>query len=558
LTAPSSDGKPFIVTGSAGTGKSAILARLVILSNPEYRDKIQSAGYLDGISADTVPPKKSVNVAIHVRRKGLHDIVEAIAEDANVKADDADELVEALVGRTERLVIVVDALDEADESPAIATFLSRLTGNPQIWLLVGSRPNTPPGTRGQRVRDLGRATIEINLDDSPEVSQQDVETYALRRLLAKGDRRNTPYQGHPEERGRAVARAIGNKAKNVFLIARIVCEDLIKAEQPVDVSVPDWDKQFPASIGEAFKEYLKRFDQLEPNLSQRKVTELLRPLAYAEGEGLPCYPLWRPLADAIAALVEKKTRRYKDADIENMLEHAGAFVVESQEHGRSVYRLYHQALAEYLRECDTPLTEIQSHITSTLIDQVPKRREEQLDWINPETHPYIRTHLASHAAAAGMLDRLVPDPGYLAVADPIRLVSALATITDDKVLQVSHLYRRIAHKLPAAAPQERMALIHLIAWQEAPTLAHALEPSLPTVWRCRWANWKSSTPHRFLRDVGRPVTALAWGFVGESPTVVWGGVNGKVEFFDLSACRHRSEPSIGYGVVAGLAWVNLN
>ena len=92
LTASSSDGKPFVVTGSAGTGKSAILARLVILANLDYRDRIERAGYLNGTSDDTVPPKSIVDVAVHARRKTLHDIVEAIAEGANVKAQDAEEL----------------------------------------------------------------------------------------------------------------------------------------------------------------------------------------------------------------------------------------------------------------------------------------------------------------------------------------------------------------------------------------------------------------------------------------------------------------------------------
>ena len=49
-----------------------------------------------------------------------------------------------------------------------------------------------------------------------------------------------------------------------------------------------------------------------------------------------------------------------------------------------------------------------------------------------------------------------------------------------------------------------MALIHLVACQNAPALAHDLEPALPTAWRCQSARWMPSA--RALGKVdGEPV-----------------------------------------------------
>jgi hypothetical protein len=71
-----------------------------------------------------------------------------------------------------------------------------------------------------------------------------------------------------------------------------------------------------------------------------------------------------------------------------------------------------------------------------------------------------------------VLDTLVADAGYLAVADLIRLVSAPPTLADGRARETAGVYRSIAHELPVAEPLERMALIHLGACQNAPALAH--------------------------------------------------------------------------------------
>jgi hypothetical protein len=112
------------------------------------------------------------------------------------------------------------------------------------------------------------------------------------------------------------------------------------------------------------------------------------------------------------------------------------------------------------------------------------------DWLNAD--PYVWRHLADHAAVGGLLDRLMTDPGYLAVADPLRLLPALRSLTDPEARRIAALYRRAADRIARADPIERMALLHLTAWQEEPELGPRLEPLLAPWWRCRWARWQQT------------------------------------------------------------------
>jgi hypothetical protein len=68
-----------VVTGAPGAGKSAILARVVTLSQQEYRKTLKPAG-LDALRQDTLPPEGIVDIAIHARGKTLGQIVEIMAD----------------------------------------------------------------------------------------------------------------------------------------------------------------------------------------------------------------------------------------------------------------------------------------------------------------------------------------------------------------------------------------------------------------------------------------------------------------------------------------------
>src|SRR5262249_39910849 len=150
---------------------------------------------------------------------------------------------------------------------------------------------------------------------------------------------------------------------------------------------------------------------------EARARELLTPLAFAEGIGLPWGPLWPAVAASITG------RAVGSADIDWLLSTSGVHVVEAlDERHRSVYRLYHESFAHQLR-ADAP-PDPQRRVVDALLGLVPPHPDRAgRDWRAAD--PYILRHLATHAAACGRLDELVLDPEFLLSAERAPLLRAL-------------------------------------------------------------------------------------------------------------------------------------
>ena len=125
-----------VITGDAGVGKSAVLARLVTMADPDYRRRAP----LKDIDPDTIPPERCINVAIHAKGKTPAEIALAISRVTGDVTEDVDDLVRNLARLTEPATIVIDAVDEAKEPETIAERILRpLTPLTSIRLLIGTR-----------------------------------------------------------------------------------------------------------------------------------------------------------------------------------------------------------------------------------------------------------------------------------------------------------------------------------------------------------------------------------------------------------------------------------
>jgi hypothetical protein len=141
------DGPPgtLIVAGRAGSGKSAVLARLVTCSDRSFRKQYSEVLAL----AEPVPPPDSIDVAVLATGKTPDQIVRQIAEalGASVPAgpglDGWINTIRPALWRPDRPVtIVIDGLDEASDPAAVAlTLLDRLNPpeQPMMRMIIGVR-----------------------------------------------------------------------------------------------------------------------------------------------------------------------------------------------------------------------------------------------------------------------------------------------------------------------------------------------------------------------------------------------------------------------------------
>jgi WD40 repeat protein len=520
LASGRADGRARVVTGRPGSGKSAVLARLVTLADPAYRQRVPDLDPDD----PTVPPAGCIQVAVHARHKTVDDVVAAITRATGLAADTPDLLIDALLERAEPCTIVVDALDEAVEPTALAGRLLRPlaadAASVGVRVLVGTRP----GRDDDLLKSMGAGAVQVDLDQLPYLERVDLVKYVHRRLLlADQPTASTPYRGNEELAG-LVAEGVATRAYPSFLVAQLVSRTLVEQDTTVDSTARDWQARFPASVADAMQAYLERF-----GADERKVRDLLRPLAYAEGTGFHRDQLWSTLASALAQ------RPYTTSDVDWLLDWAADYLVQ-QTHvsGQVTYQLYHQALVEHLRPAEAETQ--QQWITTALLKLVPLLPSGGRDWV--AAHPYIRAHLSSHAAAARRIDALLGDPGFALAADPVRLLRALPAVQTEAAEAVAGVIQAALHHLRKLEMPigDKAAYLELTARQQgvAGFADGVRRLGTPQPWSTEWANWRHTQVHHVVgRHAGALVNAVAVGSLEGRPIAVSGGSDG-MRVWDLA------------------------
>jgi hypothetical protein len=521
-----------VVTGRPGVGKSALLGRLVTLADPRYRADILSA---DPLPQKIIPPERAFDTAVHLRGREVREVVADIltsalglgALDPRMREEEVGIALGQAMARLDRpCCLAFDALDEAARPNEMWRWLLvPLCGLSKVRLLIGSR----------RLFDWGTAVV-IDLSERRYLGETDVQDYVERRLLAVGEAaRWTPYRDQPEL-ARLVAKAAAIRAGGVFLVALIVSRLLIEASRPIDTSTWAWEQRIPQNVREAFQEYLERFGPLHA-----KVRDILLPLAFAEGLGLPWESIWAPLASALSG------RRYGDSDIREVLEKAGPFIIESEDRGRSVYRLYHQELTDYLRHAEQGReAAIQNRFVKVLRASIPRNRLCLPDY--PRAHPYALRHLMAHASNAGRLEEFMVDAGLLASIEPAGVIAWLWRIRTDPAQKWRDIYQIASHLLANVPWTERASRLELMARQqglneignEFAVLGGARQ------WRVPWSVWRRATPHRTLRGHESSVRAVALCEHGGRRLIVSGSDDDTVRLWDPETGEAVGEPLRGH------------
>ena len=212
LADPAADTQMRVVTGDPGSGKSAVLGRLVTLADAGTAPKPSGLP----INPSTVPPAGSITVALLARGKTADELRTELATGLGVAP--GRELMDALASRPV-FTVVIDALDEAtDPLAVIEKVISPLHGAASPCrgprLLVAARRYR------HLIGSLPATRIMVDLDEATYHKDTDTADYVTKVLLAVDDLESpTPYRDRPDL-ATSVAMQVAAIAGNSFLIAQ--------------------------------------------------------------------------------------------------------------------------------------------------------------------------------------------------------------------------------------------------------------------------------------------------------------------------------------------------
>lgn len=348
----------FLLSGGPGTGKTALAARLVQMSdgmvpNPPYPhlgprclvyahfcrarqdDTLNPLSFVTGLSlalanrypdyAEALTHLGDQNITINAIQRvtsveggTVQNVVIQNLQIGNLPARIAfDRLIRGPLRELcsspdfhETLWLLVDSLDEAltlDPDDNLVTLLTHALDMPEqvSWLMTG------------RQSIFGLPTLDL-IRDAPN-DANDVEKYVDRRLVS-----------WPEPHRQATAELVKSRSAGNFLYARYVLDDLLTAPPgTIDIG----KLQLPKDLPDIYRQYLQR--QLTRNRErwEDRYRPLLGALAVAQGSGLTA-------AQLAGAMGLPRSRT------DDVLRDCGPYLSGVAPEGP--FRLYHQSFRDFL------------------------------------------------------------------------------------------------------------------------------------------------------------------------------------------------------------------
>jgi WD40 repeat protein len=477
LDRPRASGRPMIVTGSPGVGKSAVLGRIVTTADPEIsaalskRDKAERA---------TVG---SVACAVHVKGKTALEVAEEVARAVGVRLPQATvdlmpALRDRLSPRPARFNLIVDALDEAvtpDEARKLINDvlvpLARTCAGLGIQVIVGTRRSDD---LGDLLGGFGADADLVDLDAPEFFSPEDLAAYAQATLQLSGaERFGNPYADAAV--AAPVAARIAALADRNFLIAGLVA----RARALRDTEAVDPARvTFTATVADALDAYVADL----PLAGAATARLALTALAYAETPGLSL-PLWQSAIEALGAEVTAPQLN------EFARSSAANFLVETGGLEQPSYRLFHQALNDALlaaRDDADRRWRDERELTEAWI-----RFGRTAGWSSAPD--YLLRSLPQHAARVRLIDDLLLDDAFLLHAYLDRLLP-LAEAAESAAGTARKLLLQRTPQAINAVPADRAALFSVVDRLDGLGAGVAADDA---PYEARWAH----TPPRLERTV---------------------------------------------------------
>lgn len=410
-----------VVTGVPGVGKSALIGTFVCAAHPVLHEATEQ---LWRPSGGDIPRTTDGLAIVHARRRGVPEVLASLAAQWDLGSPGhstmwtTDRLVTALRAKPVPPYLVVDAVDEAEHpadlvSAVLLPLMStrRSDGVPLCRVLVAARPEAA-------VRPLIEAALAhdglIDLDAvSPLQLRKDVSQFVLRVLRPLGPV-GAPWcsLAAAESLGSTLADTLlsGSRDWGEFLVAGLYLRLLQERTAP-----PETAEQ-AALLGSKVPRTLDAVLDLHLQLDPRPgLHELLAALAWAEGAGMP-----EGLLAHVMGSDQVRTEEGR-AKVTELLRAARFYIRRNVDReGTPLYRLFHQGLADRLRE--RPVLDAAT-VWERLLTTVRVSRSGRRRWATAE--PYLLRYAARHSALAGQLAELLQDGEFLVHADPAPLAEEL-------------------------------------------------------------------------------------------------------------------------------------
>lgn len=464
-----------VITGSAGVGKSAILGRVVSLSDPAERVRLLSQ---DPLPHDD-PGEHSVDAHLHARglaaNQAAADLGPQLVRSGHLNQQEDARNAYELVGQLERAgqrgarvpVVVVDGLDEARSKAEVADGILSLPDflvllKRHATIIVSAREVSKHDSQRSSLVEVlagGQADLDLDADETRERSRTDIRAYIERRLA------NVAPAMDPELVAAQLTTPASITGEGPFLLARLVTDQLRAA--PVDTSQPGWESMISHSIGEALDTDLA--DARDPV----RARVLLTALTWGFGAGFP-EEEWLACARALAP-----DHEFTSADVAIVLDDMGRYILQDGLGGVAVYRLAHQVLAEHVRPRYAPtLSQPFDPQALPVVNALADRYHTILDAGMPADKPtYLRRYIARHAAVAG-------PAGLQRLESLVEPVLGLLLDYADAELEIAAVLRRGDLLQEAVALAEDAARIRRLFAQHDPAFLPALAVALTNVGIC--------------------------------------------------------------------------
>ncbi len=540
-----------VVTGPAGTGKSALLGRLVTLAEPRVVDALQRSGQLDEVPDEQRPPDGAFDAVLHLSGITLTDTVKqlaailtpralvttpaallAVLRAACVRGQAAPRSAERRRAAGRRWTVLVDALDESRDPVAIARdLLAPLARVTAVRVIVGTRRSLleridRPATADRGLLDAlgatGLGTVE--LPDDPDA----IVRYAAAKLARSA---NSPYAADANASQR-LAQQIAMRAQP-FLFARLAVSELLVL--PPMLPGAQLDKLLDGGHRGVFAAACQRLAGRSP-----AALALLRALAFGLGRGLPrTDDVWETVAGALSPNVD-----LRPVDIDAALKSAAAYITLDGEDGQSTYRLAHQTFAEHFGAGTTnDGRDLEAHtaITTALLEQAGRT-----GW--GATNRYLAARVAEHAARGDQLQQLLCETDALDHIDQQGLASELArTFRGPETPPLATVVMRYRDELTALKPSQR-ATTRALALLQVNT-----PPPKPPTRATMWPRWSTArnTVRLTLRGHDYPVNAVAFGTIDGRIVLASASSDRTVRLWDPATGEPLCDPLRGHK-----SWVN--